>query len=246
MSMNKEVVILLHGFCGTSEGWSETARSLAKDFEVLTPDWPGFGSRGADAPLESIEQMADHVVQIADRAGIARFHLVGHSMSGFVVQHLLLEHPHRVGRAVLYGTFAAMEDGGRFETVMETVAKLNHDGLEPTVNRIVTSWFIDGAAHSKHARCIEQGLSMSLSAARAAMIACDGVDFRGRLANIRAPVLVILGEKDRTVRLDAAIALARGVDAGCLCVLPRAAHAAHLEQQELFNLAVRRFLLAAS
>lgn len=237
-----DAVILLHGFCSTSRAWDRTAEILSHDFEVLAPDWPGFGAEIHAEPLSSIEAMAEHVLRLADARRIGRFHIVGHSMSGFVVQQMLLAYPERVGRAVLYGTFAAMRDGGRFETAAETAAKLRVDGIARTVERIVTGWFVNGAGHSGHAACVAQGRQMSMAGAQAAMAACEGVDFSGRLADMQAPTLVLVGEKDRTVRLEAAAALARGVADGALCVLPRAAHAAHIEQPELFHLAVQRFL----
>lgn len=240
--MSVDTTILLHGFCSTSRAWDDTRKALAPDFHLLAPDWPGFGDAVHAPPLHTIAAMADHVQRLADAHGVQRFHVVGHSMSGFVVQHLLLAHPERIGRAVLYGTFAAMHDGGRFESVSATAARLRADGVAQTVERIVTGWFVEGAAHPAHGACVRDGQRMSMDAAQAAMAACAPVDFRTRLGEMRAPVLVITGDRDRTVDLQAATALARGVADGALCVVPRAAHAAHLEQPELFHLALVRFL----
>lgn len=244
--MSVDTVILLHGFCSTSRAWDITQHALARDFEMLAPDWPGFGREMHAPPLTSIAAMAEHVLRLADARGLKQFHVVGHSMSGFVVQHLLLAHPERVGRAVLYGTFAAMRDGGRFESVAATAEKLRVDGIPNTVERIVTSWFVQGADHPAHGECVRQGQQMSMPAAQAAMAACEPVDFSARLGEMRSPVLVITGDRDRTVDIKAATALARGIPDGALCVLPRAAHAAHLEQPELFHLALGRFLKGVS
>ncbi|WP_171020249.1 alpha/beta hydrolase [Hydrogenophaga sp. 2FB] len=237
-----DTAVLLHGFCSTSRSWDTTRQFLSRDFDLLAPDWPGFGSETHAPPLASIAAMAEHVLQLADARGLKRFHVVGHSMSGFVVQHLLLEHPERIHRAVLYGTFAAMRDGGRFESVAATAEKLRVEGIPKTVERIVTGWFVDGAAHPAHGACVRDGQRMSMDAAQAAMAACEPVDFSARLGEMRSPVLVITGDRDRTVDIQAATALARGVAGGALCVLPRAAHAAHLEEPELFHLALGRFL----
>jgi 2-hydroxy-6-oxonona-2,4-dienedioate hydrolase len=244
--MSVNTVILLHGFCSSSRAWDITQQALARDFEVLAPDWPGFGREMHAPPLQSIADMAERVVQLADARGLERFHLVGHSMSGFVVQHLLLAHPERIGRAVLYGTFAAMRDGGRFESVAATAEKLWVDGIPKTVERIVTGWFVKGSDDPHYGECVRQGRQMSMPAAQAAMAACGPVDFSARLGEMRPPVLVITGDRDRTVDIKAATALARGLPDGQLCVLPRAAHAAHLEQAELFHLVLSRFLRGLS
>lgn len=241
--MNRRpALILLHGFCGTSASWSDLAPALSDRFRVLTPDWPGFGDRLGEPPLRSMAEMARWVLTLADAEGLDRFHVLGHSMSGFVVQELLRDHPARIDRAVLYGSCASMLAGGRFESVQDTAARVQRDGVAATAQRIVTTWFVAGAAHPRHAECVAQGGRMSLDAALAAMQACAPVDYGDAFATARRPVLVIAGEHDRTASLNASVALARGISGAALCVLPQAAHAAHLEQPALFELAVRRFL----
>lgn len=242
--MAKPALFLLHGFCGSSQTWSALAPALSDVFSVWTPDWPGFGDRLEQRPLESVAAMARQVLALADAEGLERFHVLGHSMSGFVVQELLRDHAERVDRAVIYGSFASMQAGGRFESVQDTAARVQREGVAATAQRIVTTWFVDGAAHPRHAESVAQGTRMSMDAALAAMQACAPVDYSGALAQVQRPVLVITGEHDRTASLNASIALARGIPGAALCVLPQAAHAAHLEQAALFQLAVRRFLLA--
>lgn len=237
-----EAVILLHGFCSNAHTWDRVAASLQEAFTVLAPDWPGFGARRTEPPLRSIEAMARHVLDLADRYRLRRFHVVGHSMSGFVVQHLLIHHPERVGRAVLYGTFCSLAEGGRFESVEDTADRLRRDGIDRTVQRIVATWFRAGARDPDFAEAVRQGSQMALEAAVAAMVACRGFDVASQLGGVGSPVLVVVGERDQTVRLDAAVDLARRIPGAGLAVLPHAAHAAHLERAELFDLLLAQFL----
>lgn len=239
-----EAVILLHGFCSNARTWDRVAASLQEAFTVLAPDWPGFGARRTEPPLRSIEAMARHVLDLADRYRLRRFHVVGHSMSGFVVQHLLIHHPERVGRAVLYGTFCSLAEGGRFESVEDTADRLRRDGIDRTVERIVATWFLAGARDPDFAEAVRQGSQMALEAAVAAMAACGGFDVASQLGGVRSPVLVVVGERDQTVRLDAAVDLARRIPGAGLAVLPHAAHAAHLERAELFDLLLAQYLTA--
>lgn len=237
----RPALILLHGFCGTSASWSALASALSDRFRVFTPDWPGFGDRLHEPPLHSMAEMAGEVLALADREGLERFHVLGHSMSGFVVQELLRDHPARLLSAVLYGSCASMQAGGRFESVQDTADRVRREGVAATAQRIVTTWFVAGAAHPQHAACVEQGRRMSMDAALAAMRACEPADYTDALERAKTPVLVIAGEHDRTASLSATAALARGIAGAALCVLPRSAHAAHLEQAALFELALRRF-----
>lgn len=238
----RPALILLHGFCGSSAAWSALAPALSDRWRVLTPDWPGFGERQHEPPLRDMAAMAREVLSLADREGLERFHVLGHSMSGFVVQELLRDHPERLSSAVLYGSCASMSAGGRFESVQDTAERVRREGVAATAQRIVTTWFVAGDAHPRHAECVAQGRRMSMDAALAAMQACAPVDYGSAFAEAQTPVLVIAGEHDRTASLDATVALARGIAGAALCVLPQAAHAAHLEQPALFELALRGFL----
>src|SRR5690606_33442210 len=113
-------VILLHGFCGSHLGWGGLKAALTSRHRVLTPDWPGFGDQAAVPALDSIEAMSRHVLSLADAAGIERFAVVGHSMSGFVVQQLLIDAPQRLSGAVLYGAGLTLDSRRRFESAEAT------------------------------------------------------------------------------------------------------------------------------
>lgn len=238
-------VMLLHGFCGGADSWQPTAAHLSRHHEVIVPDWPGYGDSHALAPCATIEAMAERVIALADAMALHRFHLLGHSMSGFVVLELLLRHPQRIGKAVLYGACLAMHGGGRFESAGDTLARIERDGVEATARHIVATWFVDGASHPAFAQSAASGSRMSKPAAEAAMAACRDVDYSDRLDTVRSPTLVIAGERDRTAPPETALRLARALPGSSLCVLPDCAHAAHLERAGLFNQVVTDYFCKA-
>lgn len=237
-----EPVILLHGFCGGAEAWHPTIVHLCRRHEVIAPDWPGYGRNRDAAPLQSVAEMAAHVIALADALELPRFHVIGHSMSGFVVQQLLIDHPGRIGRAVLYGACLAMKSAGRFESAVDTADRLRREGVDATVERIAATWFVAGAADPAYPACVDAGRHMTMDAALAAMSACRDVDYTGRLGNVSSKTLVIIGERERTAPPDTALQLARELPGSSLCILPGCAHAAHLERPELFNQIVGQFL----
>lgn len=237
-----EPVILLHGFCGGADAWHPTLGHLCRAHDVIAPDWPGYGRNRDAAPLQSVAEMAEHVIALADALGLPRFHVIGHSMSGFVVQQLLIDHPGRIGRAVLYGSCLAMKRTGRFESAADTVDRLKREGVDATVERIAATWFAEGAAHPAYVACVQVGKGMTMDAALAAMSACRDVDYTGRLGAVSSKVLVLIGERERTSPPEAALQLARELPGSSLCILPDCAHAAHLDRPDLFNQVVVQFL----
>ncbi|WP_447920613.1 alpha/beta fold hydrolase [Achromobacter aegrifaciens] len=235
-------LFLLHGFCSSSAIWDGLASALAPERDVIAPDWPGFGRGAQAAPLQGLPAYADALVALADELGIGMFDVLGHSFSGFVAQQLLCTVPGRVGRAVLYGAGVRVDPAARFEPMEQTLARLRADGPQATARRVLGSWFRAGEQAPAYTACLEDGMSMSAAGAASMIAAVDGVDYTRALAVVRAPVLVISGEHERSHPLASALALRAALTHGSLCVLPDCGHAAHLERPLLFNAAVREFL----
>jgi 2-hydroxy-6-oxonona-2,4-dienedioate hydrolase len=235
-------LVLLHGFCGAARGWQALVDSLSDGFEVIAPDWPGFGESTDRTPLASVPDMAAWVVSLADRMGLERVSVLGHSMSGYVVQALLRDHEGRVDRAVLYGAGLADPAAARFESLDRTIDRLLREGAEATARRVCATWFVEGEAAAGYRGCVADGARMDVAAGVAALRACEGIDFAGTLRAVGRDALVILGDRDRTFRVGDAVALREALPEASLCVMPGCAHAAHLEAPRLFADIVRGFL----
>ena len=63
-----------------------------------------------------------------------------------------------------------------------------------------------------------------------------------RLAEVRCPSLVILGEQDLPHIKDVAGLLVKGIDGARLVIIPRAGHIANLDAPQAFNQALDSFL----
>ena len=67
----------------------------------------------------------------------------------------------------------------------------------------------------------------------------------GQLATVRTPVLVLVGDEDEGC-LEPALMLKRTIPTAGLAVLPRTGHTANLEEPDVFNRTVDRFLAAVT
>jgi 3-oxoadipate enol-lactonase len=70
----------------------------------------------------------------------------------------------------------------------------------------------------------------------------DRPDASPQLANIRVPVLVIVGEEDGVTPVDDARAIAAGTADARLAILPEAGHLSNIENPPSFNAALRPWL----
>lgn len=93
------VVVLLHGWCGSSWSWRKLAPLLADSFTVLVPDLRGYGDSDKPEGGYDAEAEAADVLGLLDHLGIGQAHLVGHDMGAPVALALSGLHPGRRRRS---------------------------------------------------------------------------------------------------------------------------------------------------
>jgi 2-hydroxy-6-oxonona-2,4-dienedioate hydrolase len=94
-------LVLLHGTGGHLEAYARDLAGLAQDFHVTAYDLVGHGwSELPDYPY-TIDVLTEHLIGLLDVLGIAKAHLSGESLGGWVVAWTAAHHPDRVDRLVL-------------------------------------------------------------------------------------------------------------------------------------------------
>ena len=95
-------VLALHGWFGSARGWGYLPEYLnTADFTYVFPDLRGYGSRRGEPGAYTMAEAAADAIALADDLGWDRFSLVGHSMGGVAIQHVLLQAPHRIRRLIV-------------------------------------------------------------------------------------------------------------------------------------------------
>jgi pimeloyl-ACP methyl ester carboxylesterase len=81
---------LLHGFPTWSYDYAEVASDLARDHEVITLDFLGYGASDKPNPYQySVAESADIVEDLAAHLGVKSMRLVIHDYGGIVGQELV-------------------------------------------------------------------------------------------------------------------------------------------------------------
>jgi len=102
-----EPVILLHGYPASRRSWDGVAPVLAAaGYRVLVPDQRGYspGARPRGRRRYAMRHLVGDVMALADRAGVDRFHLVGHDWGGGVAWSAAAWHPERVATVTSLAT----------------------------------------------------------------------------------------------------------------------------------------------
>ncbi|MGE0866945.1 MAG: alpha/beta fold hydrolase [Kofleriaceae bacterium] len=94
-------VLFLSGLGYAGWCWQDVIARMSRTANAFTVDNRGSGRSDKPIGPYSMELMADDTKAVLDGLGIAQAHIVGHSMGGYIAQHLAIRHPHKVSSLVL-------------------------------------------------------------------------------------------------------------------------------------------------
>ena len=235
-------LVLVHGYLGGAAMWRGQIDFFKSHFDVIAPDLAGFGESCALEAPDTIDGFACQVLHLLEDLGVERFHLLGHSMGGMIVQQMAAIAPRRIARLVCYGTGPVGVLPDRFETIQQSRDRLGSDGLKATARRIAATWFVDGEQAEGYPVCVALGERATMQAALASLSAWETWDGRSALSSIESETLVVWGDRDRSYGWSQPEALWKGIINCALAVVPGCAHNVHMEKTHLFNTIVEDFL----
>lgn len=194
-------VIALHGWFGSARGWGPLPDYLdTSAFSYVFPDLRGYGSRQAVAGEFTMPEAAADALALADDLGWDRFSLIGHSMSGQAIQHVLLAAPDRVRRLVALNPVPAtgvpFDDDGWALFSGAATARANRAAIVnmSTGSRLPPA-FIDHIVQHSVDNSTEQAF-------RSYLDSWARHDFSAQVRGNPAPVKVIVGEHDPALSAD--------------------------------------------
>jgi pimeloyl-ACP methyl ester carboxylesterase len=92
-----ETLVLLPGGLGAGEAWFKLILALEGEGRIIAPTYP---------LAQTIDELVTGVNAILEHEGVARAHVLGTSLGGFVAQAFVRKYPERVERLVLANTTA--------------------------------------------------------------------------------------------------------------------------------------------
>jgi 3-oxoadipate enol-lactonase len=207
--------------------------ALTGSWRVLRYDLRGHGGSEVIPGTATVDDLAEDLSVLLDRLGVRRFAIGGVSLGGAIASTVALRVPERVSGLVLCCTSARF---GEPASWLERAAQVRADGMEQLAQTAAGRWFTPGFA-DRHPDRVEPVVEMLRSTDPEGYAVCctalADFDLRDRLAEVRAPALVIAGAQDPATPVGHARELADGIPAAELTVIEGASHLAPYEQPEL-------------
>jgi aminoacrylate hydrolase len=224
-------LLLVSGLNGLAAPWQGIVPALAGRFRVITHDHRGLGRSDAwDGPY-SVDQIAADVIGLMDRLGLARAHLVGHSLGGAVVQAIAADHPGRVAGLVIYASWAG-KDAFFDRTMLMRRDVLLQQGIEAFLRTgplgiYPPRWVRDNDAALTAAVPGAVAAFPGVAKMVARMQACLDHERRASLPRIAAPTLVIATTDDVATPAYGSEEIAASIPDAQLVLLPYGGHNVH-------------------
>lgn len=241
-------LILLHAGIADLRMWEPCVDAFAKHFDVIRPDQRGFGE--SELPRVTWSPLED-LLALMDELALKPVHLVGCSMGGGVAIDFALDHPERISKLVLVGSaIGGFTLRPEHAYVFAEAAAARKAGDLVALNEAMLHLFLDGPDRPRGSVAEplrKLFLDMNGRALRADLASAPTKDLDppavGRLGEITAPTLVLVGDKDVPTVLEAADLLTDSIPNAQKAVIHDAAHLPNLEHPEEFNRLVLDFLL---
>ncbi len=234
--------VFIHGYLGSSEMWRFQKNYFSKYCRVIAPALPGFGESHSAKSLNSINDMANNIIEMLNQKKIDRFNLIGHSMGGMIVQEITKIIGDRVNKLICFATGSIGDIPGRFETMDETREQLKKEGAKISFSRVPPKWFVKGNKDKNYFLCEKAVTNVSLETADNALLAMKNWSGIDNLKNIRNETLIIWGDKDISYNFDQVDTLNKNIKNSRLEIFKGCCHNVHLEQPEKFNILIKNFL----
>ena len=209
------VLVLVHGSNASLFTWEPWASRLDNTFRVVTLDMPGHGLTGAVPNRDySQEGMVKFTLEVADKLGLKKFAIAGNSMGGGVVARFAEEHPDRVSALILVDAAGMPTKEG--SSVPFVFKYRRTPGIRWLLLHITPRWLVSEGLNKAivHKEIIDDKMIDTywelarMEGTREATgerfaLSWDH-DVQNHIADIKAPTLILWGEKDGLIPVEAA------------------------------------------
>lgn len=246
--------------------WDHVAEYFTDRFQVVVWDYRGHGASGRPPHPNrlTIADLAEDLARVLDACGVADAVLLGHSLGCQVLFEFWNRHPQRVRALIpMLGSFGRPADTlldprfGRwiYRVIYQLGTKtpdLVQLVLQSTLRRPLTKRLVrlSGLIHPD--LCPEDAIDpyldhmahQDMEVFAELLRAAQQHDAATYLDRVAVPTLVVAGERDVFTPRHLSVEMASRIADAELLEIPRGSHAALVEQPELINLRLEKFLQA--
>ena len=238
------VVTMSHSLAADLSMWNPQMSALTARYRVLRYDTRGHGGTDAPASAYTLAQLADDARALLGALGIGRTHWIGLSMGGMIGQTLALSSPGLFASLSLCDTSSRIPAEAR-PLWGDRIKTAETQGMEPLVEPTIGRWFTAPFVAGRK-DVVDTVRAMIRATKPAGYAGCchaiSALDLTDKIAAIKVPTLIVVGEEDQGTPVAASRAINEKIAGSELVIIKSASHLSNLEQPEEFTRAITTFL----
>ncbi len=228
-------VILLHGITDSWRSYELVLPHLPKSLRAFAISQRGHGESERPQSGYHPRDFADDVAAFMDALDLQRAVIAGHSMGSYVAQCFAMNYPERISGLVLAGSFMTLRGDKGLQEFWDTGLSKLEDPVDPnfalefqksTLALPIPENYLDTV--------VKESLKLPARVWKAAFKDLMAADLSAELGKIKAPTLIIWGDKDAYFLREQQDALAAGIANAKLVIYSGAGHALHWEAPQRF------------
>jgi 3-oxoadipate enol-lactonase len=238
------VVVFIHGGLADSRVWNDQFKKFARHFRVVRYDLRGFNC--SDFPTKAFSHV-DDLYALLKFLKIEKASFVGSSLGGMIAADFALEHPEMVEKLVFSASGLRGDKSPRNEQSLAVYKAAEEKGLKAAI----ALWhehpfFVAGKTNAEFRRRTEQMLTDNYKywgpTPQIIQLVWSKQQTIDRLSEIKAPTLVVVGDRDAPAILTIADTLATKIGGAKKEVIKGVSHHLMMEKPDEYNRIVLDFL----
>ncbi len=243
----EENLVLLHGFMENSEMWDKMEEKLIENFRLILIDLPGHGKSDDCIETNTMEWMSEMVNETLDAINIPIFHLLGHSMGGYVALAYAEAYPYKLkSLGLFFSNF--LEDDPEKKNIREKSLRVIQENFPAYANAGIHNLFAErdrellrSEIEMAEKMALETPINGVLASVRGMIVRKD----RSQVLQLfQDKVLLILGKYDNAMPLDK-ILHHIPPNSNISCYILPCGHMGHLEKPDICSQIIVSELLSA-
>ena len=229
-------VLFLHGASGGGT-WLPFMEELARDFDVLAPEHPGFGLSDDPPWLDTVSDLAYFYLDFIAAMGLEEVHLVGTSLGGWIAAEMAVRNTARIKTLTLVCAVGILSDGKPIDDIF-------HISADEHLRR-----FCHGTKNMEERRRQLSQADPAIQGRNKATVARLGwrprfhnPDLHKWLHRIDRPTRILWGESDLIVPLPFGKSYQALIPDAELVVIPETGHSPQIEEPVVFAEEIRKFV----
>ena len=246
---NASAVIMIHGFGSSLQTWEPWAQALAGEHRVIRFDLPGSGLSAQDATGDYTDaRTIDLLSALMNQLGVSQATLIGNSIGGRIAWKFAARFPQKITKLVLVSPDGFASRGfayGRKPDVPKTIKLMRYFLPKALLRMNLAPAYANAAALTDETVDRYYDLMLAPGVRDALIARMEQTVLENPeplLRTIKAPTLLVWGEKDALIPIANAADYLRDLPNAKLVPLPGLGHVPQEESPAVSLPPVRSFL----